>query len=837
MSKVKLDLKDFLHMSSDAKSTRLKHKHGHFLVLAHKALSPEAQEQLGQLAKVSIASEHAEGSHEQKLDQDEPRQMYADPKVPVKKDNTNAFTSLTGIPIYGGDEAKQAPTDRTAPDKAKKVVDWYNTGTTSRAKGGEIKKEKPAGMSEQGRDVRHAHRSVDKQDKEMAQDFAKQEAHGRAKFEREIKPNVKGLAAGGPVGATPYDQGLPCLNPHCKSHGKPHPNCRCYGMAEGGHVQNLRYCAHGKPHIKGCEYLAEGGEAGDSDDIKPNSGVSAEGPNMPAGANTPSVASDAKSGGGGGGMAKIIGMFLAEGGKVLPMYSEGDRVEKQKTPDSMNAEPISDQDLNTDDSGIEQEADNNEVMGANQADPTRNIPGAVDAAKQDMAGQQTQAQSESPLASKDTPEVTGPSGSTSDNNGVVTYNTTPTVDTSSTPMDQLRQHTKDVQDQLTLDPKNPTLQQFNHENMMFMHDIANGHITPKTYHDLLFDGKGTLGKIGTLFGLLVSGAGSGLAQQPNALLHMMDNVIKNDIDAQTKSKDNAKNFIKLNQEALANKAGVRSLDAQTAVAGQALGAAQTFQSSYAHVADMVKRMPEGNPQQIAEKQKAMQALGMVWQGINAKLNDINKSAVGSAAYFDTAFPDSQGSSDTTAAEGQARAAAARGDWTAYQKIQDRTMPGVGTAPYGITIDSDGRKKMIAHQTFNAMAQRYLDFAKKNDWTNPTAWGKGQTMARELQSVLGETLGAGHSLGAEDNLTKLLPSTPAKPFNAVSVLPKIKELMESNQSRYDSLKKSYKIPFAGPKTTSEQDTAAKSGLLKEGTTGREKGTNKPTIYRNGKWEHQ
>ncbi len=66
-----------------------------------------------------------------------------------------------------------------------------------------------------------------------------------------------------------YDNNLPCQNPNCKSHGKPHPNCKCYGgapsggehsksMAEGGEVES--YCSLNKPHNKECEYYAEGGE-------------------------------------------------------------------------------------------------------------------------------------------------------------------------------------------------------------------------------------------------------------------------------------------------------------------------------------------------------------------------------------------------------------------------------------------------------------------------------------------------------------------------------------------------------------------------------------------------
>lgn len=45
----------------------------------------------------------------------------------------------------------------------------------------------------------------------------------------------------------------PCKNPACKSVGKIHPNCRCWGdMAEGGEVKP--YCASNNPHKAGCEY-------------------------------------------------------------------------------------------------------------------------------------------------------------------------------------------------------------------------------------------------------------------------------------------------------------------------------------------------------------------------------------------------------------------------------------------------------------------------------------------------------------------------------------------------------------------------------------------------------
>ncbi len=63
---------------------------------------------------------------------------------------------------------------------------------------------------------------------------------------------------------------LPCLNPSCKSHGRPHPNCHCYNdLAEGGEVS---FCSKDQNHNKDCEYFAEGGEANgfwDEDAAKP----------------------------------------------------------------------------------------------------------------------------------------------------------------------------------------------------------------------------------------------------------------------------------------------------------------------------------------------------------------------------------------------------------------------------------------------------------------------------------------------------------------------------------------------------------------------------------------
>lgn len=97
---------------------------------------------------------------------------------------------------------------------------------------------------------------------------------------------------------------------------------------------------------------------------------------------------------------------------------------------------------------------------------------------------------------------------------------------------------------------------------LFEQDLKRGHIKAETYQSL-YGQKDTLGKIGTLFGLLVSGMGSGLTGQPNAVLAMMDNQIKNDLESQRLSNDNAQNWLRLSQAHQRQKAEVAQMGATT----------------------------------------------------------------------------------------------------------------------------------------------------------------------------------------------------------------------------------------------------------------------------------
>jgi len=96
---------------------------------------------------------------------------------------------------------------------------------------------------------------------------------------------------------------------------------------------------------------------------------------------------------------------------------------------------------------------------------------------------------------------------------------------------------------LPVDPDLPAKveQHLNQQSEMFANELAAGHIHPKTISDL-YGSKDTLGKIGMIFGLMVSGAGSGLAHQTNAALDLINKELDRDLEAQKASNTNAQSW-------------------------------------------------------------------------------------------------------------------------------------------------------------------------------------------------------------------------------------------------------------------------------------------------------
>ena len=135
--------------------------------------------------------------------------------------------------------------------------------------------------------------------------------------------------------------------------------------------------------------------------------------------------------------------------------------------------------------------------------------------------------------------------------------------------------------------------------------------------------------------------GSGLTGQPNAVLGMMNNQIKNDLDAQTKSKENAQNFLKINQQALLNQASIKSLNAETAAKSYALSNMQMNRAALHHLTMQAQNLPIGSPQ----RQQAEQTLAMMAQAVNGENYNIADTAAANSARMKMMMGDSDSQMD------------------------------------------------------------------------------------------------------------------------------------------------------------------------------------------------
>lgn len=156
-------------------------------------------------------------------------------------------------------------------------------------------------------------------------------------------------------------------------------------------------------------------------------------------------------------------------------------------------------------------------------------------------------------------------------------------------------------------------------------DLMTNQINKKTYQDLLFkDEKGNdksfIGKIGSLFGLLVAGAGAGLSHQSNAVISMMDKEIANDLESQKQNQGNRlsyfgllNNAIKSQSENSKNYADVAHLAAVDGPTLDALTQAHARRDSLDKLyQEQVLRYPEGSPQ----RQKAESTFSMLSNAAN-----------------------------------------------------------------------------------------------------------------------------------------------------------------------------------------------------------------------------
>lgn len=326
------------------------------------------------------------------------------------------------------------------------------------------------------------------------------------------------------------------------------------------------------------------------------------------------------------------------------------------------------------------------------------------------------------------------------------------------------------------------------QNAKFAQDLVNGHIQPQTYNSL-FAKKDTVGKIGTLFGLLVSGAGSGLSHQPNAVLGMMDKEINNDLEAQKQSKLNAQNFLRINQAAEMNKANVGLLKAQTQGAN--------IENQIKHVTltknQMLLSTLHGlnlGADKIPANSPLKQQYSQMLNGLSSVVgNEVQQNSMKAAAQM-AGISQAQYVDQTNKMR---MAGEMLGEPGLAQESKDReskTIPGVGYTDLPVT-DKD-REGISIRQNLLKKAQDLRQWSQKNSGSlNPATRAEGETKARLLQDAYRQANGEGvFRKGESDFISGIIDSEPTKFLNKYRVDPKFGALEQSIKSDVGSITGKY-----------------------------------------------
>lgn len=380
------------------------------------------------------------------------------------------------------------------------------------------------------------------------------------------------------------------------------------------------------------------------------------------------------------------------------------------------------------------------------------------------------------------------------------------------------------------------------EAQKWAQDLINQHITPETYSDL-YAKKDTLGKIGTMFGLMISGAGAGLSHQPNALLKMMDNEINNDLAAQTTSKANAQNFLRIQQQGHLNKANIKLTEAQAKAADAEAniktwtGAKMMMDVSAFHklVEDTKKIPPQlANGQPNPARQQAEAILGVMGQGLDANHADLRDKADAMGAMVSAYGPQGGGQDPESQFQASNRVLRLSGNKELAEDKEGRHFPGM-SGQASKELDASDREKLDSGIIFDQKLKRFMDWTSHHSGDlNPADRYAGEAMAAELQGAYRQaTHGGVYKEGEQNFISKLIDSTPTKFFNSVRVMPQLKALAHEHQSRMSQTAKN--LGFPGYKTPSEpgesgggQGAAPSEGTSKSG---------RPIVMRDGKWYYK
>lgn len=369
--------------------------------------------------------------------------------------------------------------------------------------------------------------------------------------------------------------------------------------------------------------------------------------------------------------------------------------------------------------------------------------------------------------------------------------------------------------------KDAAIQEMAPETQAFKADLDNGHITPETYSSL-FAKKDTLGKIGTLFGLMLSGAGAGLSQQPNMLMEMMNKEIDRDLNAQQQGVTNKQNFLKINQQNTMTQANAKNVTAEAKTKSYALARVQMNLAAFHKLVTDTNKLPEG-----PQKQQAMQTLTMMNQGIQNENFGILDRAASAAALSKTLFPDQNGGAqpNTTLMKSGLAGPEAK---EMGSDIESKTIPGIpGRAQR--PIPEQTRNEVTAMDTLSKKAADLLQFAKANKGSlSPATRALGEQKAAEMVNFYNSSLQGGIlTQGRLHWLDQQIGKNPTSIFqDLLGNNARLNEIKNSNDMRKNII-----LNNVGLSAPSGKDTQTSAPQEQQSKSGR------PMIQKNGKWVYK
>lgn len=768
MSNIKLDLSKFKHISSDGKTTKLRHQDGHFLVLAHGALKDKNMK--AQLEALSSMGKNAQTSDQANQMQDEKRVKMADGGKP--DDGPSWVQSAKEMP---GDFARAMKPANLA-ENTKLMYDSMSA-------------------------LAHGNPGVDSKGVYHAPD--KKAEGGKVEVpnaryndpKAEVKECGRKMSEGAMSGGPSLSQGLQ----NAKSEIQ-----HVFGYADGGDVETLKAKdpSFSQPMPKQSDDM---GPPGYDNSVAPAVDPG-EQPRMPAAAQAPEVPKSQVE------TQKIYNSLVTgnarpeeQGTKAWAIFGPNGEPPKSFDANAWSLAEKQAEKMQIDSSQASQQKaqqiEQDNQVRARAGLPPIPVPG-INMSDGIPAGAQPspaepQSQSMPPPQQVQQPDV---SSAVNDSQGMLEsgYNQKlASIEQQSQAQQQVGQEQQAALERNAQSQQNAQIQFKQHydaleaERQNHIHDIQSGYIDPNQYWTGDKNGNGSHSKIATGIGMIL--AGFNPTNSPNAAVNFLKFQMEQNLQAQQANLGAKQNLLTANLRQFGN---LKDAQDMTRLMQSDLMQNELQQAATKATTPMAKAAALS-----AAGQLKMEAAPMFQQ-----------FALRRAIMSSASNPNDPGATGHMIAQMRVL------NPEMAKEMESRYVPGVGMA--GIPVTPEVRQKLIAHQALDSTIKDLQKFVVTHTTLMPGTpdYVRGAQKALDLQTKIREgKLNTVYREGEQPLLDKFVKSNPAGIMKNLVTIPQLKELANSNAREFNTLKQAYSLPVTQA-TPEEQFKTVNGVKYKRGPNG-------------------